>query len=417
MFKHMSWPALYRAHSLPPNPEVCKAAGGKSGITKQVCNGYFLTTVKYDELVMSMVPGTCGLELNAQHAELNPHFMEVLTAHLMKYLKQKHNTLKINTYDTLKEYASGLKWRKVYGAVPPKGTELVNEVLLQALQGKTDFSQTEWDAFDVNDLRYDHYIGADASYFQPAEPGGFKITYSLAKGPPFTEIIQEEQTNDANDANIKQIIKYLKGLFHTIDTLFEECQFQHGDMKCEQVLMMENETKDQIEAILNDFDKSSFTVKYKERFLRCRPKSDFIRQQGWTYTHSPSIPAKTLQFSPQMKVRSLQCPMEDGNKFDKQCLLASVLLNASDSVKEGLLKKLQEEEWEEWVDVDKINEYRAKNQRHDINLKGNHLAGRCVKLNVKKIKPQNLDSTVPFTGDLILREESPFVMAQNLLKN
>ena len=64
--------------------------------------------------------------------------------------------------------ASGLKWRKVNGAEPTEGTKLVNAALSDALRGKNDFSQAEWDEFNVKDLRFDHFIQAGASYFQPA---------------------------------------------------------------------------------------------------------------------------------------------------------------------------------------------------------------------------------------------------------
>ena len=121
--------------------------------------------------------------------------------------------------------ASGLKWRRVDGN-PPKGTKLDNDALSGALKKLSEeqtaaelaaqaaaqeevaqaaaaaptakppaaptatppleFSQIQWDKFNVVDLRYDDYIQADASYFQP-DAEGFKLPDELDLS--FPEII------------------------------------------------------------------------------------------------------------------------------------------------------------------------------------------------------------------------------------
>ena len=68
--------------------------------------------------------------------------------------------------------ASGLKW-KALGQNPTSGTEIANPALSEALKKKkTQFTQEEWDAFSVTDLRIDHYVKVGFSfadqYFQPA---------------------------------------------------------------------------------------------------------------------------------------------------------------------------------------------------------------------------------------------------------
>lgn len=61
---------------------------------------------------------------------------------------------------------SGLKWRKIHGT-PISGEELTNERLAEALATASEFTQVEWDAFDVKGLRTDHFIRSHTSYYQP----------------------------------------------------------------------------------------------------------------------------------------------------------------------------------------------------------------------------------------------------------
>jgi hypothetical protein len=64
---------------------------------------------------------------------------------------------------------SGLTWRKIGDEKPGTGKELKSMSLAEALELKTKFTQEQWHAFDITALRMDHFIKSGVSYFQPAE--------------------------------------------------------------------------------------------------------------------------------------------------------------------------------------------------------------------------------------------------------
>lgn len=70
--------------------------------------------------------------------------------------------MKSFTYD-----ASGLRWTVAGRTKPAQGRELSNNVLSASLQSKTEFTQEQWDAFGVRDLRDDDYIKAGDLYYRP----------------------------------------------------------------------------------------------------------------------------------------------------------------------------------------------------------------------------------------------------------
>jgi len=70
--------------------------------------------------------------------------------------------------NSCRSHARGLKWNQLDYQKPLTGTEIQNEALALALLEKVDFTQEEWDKFNVSDLLYNSYIKADACYFTPA---------------------------------------------------------------------------------------------------------------------------------------------------------------------------------------------------------------------------------------------------------
>ena len=66
-------------------------------------------------------------------------------------------------------HASGLKWRKCGDTQPTSGRSLINAKLANALARKVAFTQQEWDAFGIRDLRIDHFVMANDSYFKPVD--------------------------------------------------------------------------------------------------------------------------------------------------------------------------------------------------------------------------------------------------------
>ena len=64
---------------------------------------------------------------------------------------------------------TGLKWLQAGNEQMSEGRELSGcPALADALQSQTEFSQQEWDAFGIDDLRVDHYVKAGAHHYRPA---------------------------------------------------------------------------------------------------------------------------------------------------------------------------------------------------------------------------------------------------------
>ena len=78
------------------------------------------------------------------------------------------NLLQIDSF-RMDYFASGLKWMKTGAKKPTRGRELSNRGLATALEGKAEFTQQEWKAFGISNLRPDDYIRAGNSYFKPQE--------------------------------------------------------------------------------------------------------------------------------------------------------------------------------------------------------------------------------------------------------
>ena len=75
---------------------------------------------------------------------------------------------------TVRLPVSGLKWSDVGTAKPKNGTSVQNKKLAQALKKKTEFTEEEWEDFDIAGLHLDHFIKSDNSYYMPFElPEGF----------------------------------------------------------------------------------------------------------------------------------------------------------------------------------------------------------------------------------------------------
>ena len=63
--------------------------------------------------------------------------------------------------------ALGLKWQHVGFSRPVEGAELQHPALVDALATKCEFTQTEFDAFDLPDVRTDDFVQVGSSYYQP----------------------------------------------------------------------------------------------------------------------------------------------------------------------------------------------------------------------------------------------------------
>ena len=85
---------------------------------------------------------------------------------------------------------SGLRWQMLGAERPKKGEELVNAELAKALKRKRalsrhgdiffDFDKKLWNRFEMVDLRLDHFIEVEGTFFRPADSknGGVKTEFS-----------------------------------------------------------------------------------------------------------------------------------------------------------------------------------------------------------------------------------------------
>ena len=89
---------------------------------------------------------------------------------------------------SIASHPSGLKWRET-GREPIGGHLLENEELADALMRKKQFTEQEWHALGITDLRKCHYVKSGGSYFIPAEEclcGSGKL-FDLCHNPDYVQ--------------------------------------------------------------------------------------------------------------------------------------------------------------------------------------------------------------------------------------
>jgi len=77
---------------------------------------------------------------------------------------------------------SGLSWKMAGSTKLAQGRELTNAALSEALTQTTTFTQEQWDAFGIDDLRDYDYIQAGDRYYQPAHTADLSAASSLYTG-------------------------------------------------------------------------------------------------------------------------------------------------------------------------------------------------------------------------------------------
>ena len=66
---------------------------------------------------------------------------------------------------------SGLRWKSLGPTRPRTGHELVHEELAAALSLRDQFSPAQWEAFGIKEVRRDHFVYVDGTYFAPCDHG------------------------------------------------------------------------------------------------------------------------------------------------------------------------------------------------------------------------------------------------------
>lgn len=117
---------------------------------------------------------------------------------------------------------SGLVWRSVDAAQVVGCRELSNPELSAALATKTDFTNQEWDAFRIHDLRVNDFVKAGDSYFAPASSDGGAAPNALATDCFFQQSKhpegEQEQMPDATTTIAADIAKAASHL-NTVEML------------------------------------------------------------------------------------------------------------------------------------------------------------------------------------------------------
>jgi len=92
----------------------------------------------------------------------------------------------------------GSKWLRVGNAAPTAGNAFEHPELAQALISKSEFTQQEWEAFEITDLRADHFIKSGDTYFQPASKSReqVEILHSEQTAPRSRDIFFRVHTSD-----------------------------------------------------------------------------------------------------------------------------------------------------------------------------------------------------------------------------
>jgi len=138
---------------------------------------------KLAEFLKAHKPRTDVGQINFDDTDANDERYLVAMIRLLRRVQEGMHSAATNMQqvsDAARPQASGLKW-KLADTEPPNGQVLEEPKLKDALAGKMEFKQEEWDEFGIKDLSMGHFIkGKEGSYFTPAadletgEQGGDK---------------------------------------------------------------------------------------------------------------------------------------------------------------------------------------------------------------------------------------------------
>ena len=118
---------------------------------------------KWERIVDDALPTNSTFEFN------NPTLAEALARGQMAFTTEELDTFQISDL-SCSSYIKlcRLKWERIDEADLPNGTEVHNPTLAAALAGKTEFTKTELDAFQVSNLSCSSYINVSNMYYKPA---------------------------------------------------------------------------------------------------------------------------------------------------------------------------------------------------------------------------------------------------------
>jgi len=183
---------------VPPPPCVLREADAassackKAGRAPQETEAVSTFSAERDVVCVLRLPGNYADEKEVQKVNTE---VEALRSSLLINIKQSPEGQGI-----IQGTPSGLKWVEI-GNVPLTGEMLDNQQLKEALSRKPGspvrartFTQSEWDAFGVNNLHKDHFVKVDDScYFKPVArqglPHDMALMVYVSVGPQPSDVL------------------------------------------------------------------------------------------------------------------------------------------------------------------------------------------------------------------------------------
>ena len=115
-----------------------------------------------------------ALEAARRSRILAPQMPDAIIYEGIALIGMSQNVQAIEVLQAALTNASGLEWQRIDAGRPEGGRELSDSKLSKALMCKTEFTNQEWKALDIQDLRKDDFIISGDSYFKPKEYACFK---------------------------------------------------------------------------------------------------------------------------------------------------------------------------------------------------------------------------------------------------
>jgi len=119
------------------------------------------------ELLQSKGEAAARVRELQQRAKLEQEVLRMDTEAVMATVLDEAQLRSIARASVDRAEPGGLKWRKIGDEPPGTGRQLANVKLANALTTRTEFSQTEWDAFGIHGLRSSDFVMAGGSCFRP----------------------------------------------------------------------------------------------------------------------------------------------------------------------------------------------------------------------------------------------------------
>ncbi len=167
--------------------------------------------------------------------------------------------------------------------------------------------------------------------------------------------------------SVEKVLVKMKGVNDKLQELYDKFRFHHCDPKADQIFI-EKDGWGNINFILGDLDKVTFTLKYGDHLYRVR-------------LHTANFAGGNMLFSDSEKMRYENYPRSHCD-FEKCVFLASLFLNANDVLYDALIEKMKANDFYNSLGINKYNSEldmgKILSGRNNEKRKGHKLATECV---------------------------------------